>query len=650
MSHSHLKGTKSDFFRFFKFIFSLNKVTFTLAIFCVILTAAVQSYATLFFANTFLGGYLSDYLESLSQGKPFFDWKSFNVAITIIGVLFTSAVVANILSQKLMILVTNKTVENFRNRLYLHMQQLPLQFFDGSSKGDLISRYTNDIEVMKNTVQQSFPQVISSFFAIVFNLVMMSITSWFLTIVLVALTFTMVLISMLVTKNLGKMFVTKQITIGKLNGYLTEIIDGSKVVKTFNYEQRAYERFKEISQTLYKQDYHSLKWANIIMPLMINLGSVNYIVIAVMGGLILASGVPQNADLSATIQALSKPAGWRSDLGINIGSLAAFLMFSRSFSGPFGQIAQQVNTVMQGTAGASRVYKIMDLPIHEDHGYIELVHESELNETEKQNLVPSDYYWKIKKDQQKTIFKVVEGHIKFDHVCFGYTPKKMIIEDLNLDVKQGQKVALVGSTGAGKTTIVNLLNRFYEVSKGAIYFDDINIKDIKIDHLRRAYGLVLQDTSLFTASIAENIAYGLDSVQESVVRNAARIANAADFIEMMSFGYETIAEEAGEKLSQGQRQLLSIARTSAINPHVLILDEATSTVDTQTEQKIQLALQELLKNKTAFIIAHRLSTIKNSDVIVVLEHGKIIEKGTHADLIKNHSFYYRLYTGKEELS
>ncbi|RIV16168.1 ABC transporter ATP-binding protein [Mycoplasmopsis gallopavonis] len=409
------------------------------------------------------------------------------------------------------------------------------------------------------------------------------------------------------------------------------MIDGIKVVKVFNHQQEAIADFKKKNDELFKNDFKSKVVTNLIMPIMSNMGTINFIVMAFIGGMILTSN--NQSFMNA--------------ININVGVLISFLLYARSFSQPIGTVAQQLNALNSGLAGARRVFEVLDFEPEVDYGKIRLITLEEVPSQIAQELT-NKYWWKIPEGMD-FIYKPAVGHIKFENVSFGYTKDKLIIDDFSLNVQPGQKVALVGATGAGKTTIANLLNRFYEVTEGSIYFDQINIKDIKKDDLRRAYGLVLQDTSLFSKTIEENITYALQEYENEALINAAQLANANEFIEAMQEGYKTQLVNAGENLSQGQKQLLSIARTTILNPLVLILDEATSTIDTETERKIQNALTQLLVGKTAFVIAHRLSTIKNCDLIVVLDQGKIIEQGTHKQLLELKEHYYNLYTGKVEL-
>ncbi|WP_051789148.1 ABC transporter ATP-binding protein [Mycoplasma buteonis] len=625
------RAGKGTFKRLLKYIWAKNKVNYLIVIFCIILSTVAQVLSQAFLGSILVNKYLAPYESGAVET---FDWNGFSVAMSVIGLIYVIGLTANYTFSRILVSITHKTIKNLRDDLYHHMQKLPLQFFDSRQDGEIVSLYTNDIVVLRDVISQSIPQIINSIFTISLSLVIMFILSWFLTIVMLLLVTIMFFISQLIARKSGRYFRNRQAALGAVNGYINELIEGIKVVKVFNYEKHALNKFSDLNNKLYHSDFKSKVITNILMPIMMNMGTINFVVIAFIGGISLANTSSDSSSI----------------LSLNIGVLVSFLLYARSFSNPISTVAQQFNAINMGVAGAERVFNVLDQKTETDNGDISLVRASELSDQEKNQIssLDSEYLWKVT-DKNEVKFLNALGHIKFENVCFGYDSNKLIIDNFNLEVNPGEKVALVGSTGAGKTTIANLINRFYDLTSGTIYFDGIDTRKIKKDDLRRAFGLVLQDTSLFSKTVSENIGYGLLKPTQEQIEQAAVVSNANEFIEIMSDGYQTYLENAGENLSQGQKQLLSIARTSILNPLVLILDEATSTIDTQTEKQVQQALDKLLHGKTSFIIAHRLSTIKNSDKIIVLEHGKIIEQGSHKELLKNKKYYYQLYTGATEL-
>ncbi|VEU70408.1 ABC transporter ATP-binding protein [Mycoplasmopsis glycophila] len=642
MKSNNYKGKKAKFDkrtfkRLLKLIWENNRLTYSVVFLCIVLSTLIITISQAFIGTVLVNKYIDPYITEYKQNpNAIFDWKNFTFAMIFIGSLYVIGILANYIYSRLVVSITHKTIKKIRDDLYIHSQTLSLNFFDKNQKGDIISRFTNDIDSLREVLSQSIPQILNSIFQIIFSLVSMLILSWFLTIVMLILVFGMFLIAGQIAKKSGKYFISRQKSLGSLNGFINEMMDGVRVIKAYNHEKASLLNFKTKNDQMYNDDFKSKLIANILMPIMINMGTINFIVIAFTGGITLAYlGNNQSNALNV--------------LSINLGVLVSFLLYARSFTNPISTVSQQANAIISGLAGAQRVFVILDEKPEEDNGTITLVKYEDLSKPALSKIdTKAAYYWQIPvKDDY--IYQVAKGEFYFDNVSFGYNPEKLIIKDFTLRVPVGKKVALVGATGAGKTTIASLLNRFYETTKGTIYFDGIDIKQIKKADLRKAFGFVLQDTSLFSKNIKENIIYGLDEFASQEYEAAAKLANAHEFIEDMANGYETFLENSGENLSQGQKQLLSIARTAIINPLALILDEATSTIDTETERKIQEALDELLKNKSAFIIAHRLSTIKNCDIIVVMDQGQIIEQGSHKELLKNKKHYYKLYTGKIEL-
>ena len=591
---------------------------------CIVVSAQASVRASLFLKTL-----IDDYITPLaSQQHPALN--GLVRAVLQMALIYAAGIVSTWLYNFLMVSVSQGTLKKLRDQMFSHMQTLPIKYFDTHSHGDVMSRYTNDTETLRNLIGMAVPQLISSAITVVTVLVNMILLDIYLTI----FTLAFVAVMMLVTKKIGaksaRYFVAQQATLGALNGFVEEMVNGQKVVKVFNHEPTARDEFDQLNDALYIQANEANKLGNIMGPIMGNLGNLQYILLAVIGGALAIGGVG----------------------GLTLGSIVAFLQLSRSFSMPISQISQQVNTIVSAMAGAQRVFLLLDEPSEADEGYVTLVN---ANVDESGNITESaartgKWAWKHPhKADGSVTYTRLRGDVRMTDVDFAYEEGKEVLHDISLYAEPGQKVAFVGATGAGKTTITNLINRFYDIADGKIRYDGININKIKKPDLRRSLGIVLQDTNLFTGTVMENIRYGkLDATEEEVYA-AARLANADDFIRRLPQGYDTLLTANGGNLSQGQRQLIAIARAAVADPPVMILDEATSSIDTRTELLVQRGMDQLMKGRTVFVIAHRLSTVQNSDVIMVLDHGRIIERGSHEKLIAEKGQYYQLYTGAFEL-
>lgn len=574
----------------------------------------------------FLKPLINDFILPLVGGEnP--DFSELINALVKMGGFYLLGAFSTYMYNRLMIEVSTGTLYKLRIDLFEHMQTLPIKFFDIHTHGELMSRFTNDIDAFRNMLSQSFVQLINSAITIVGVFFVMLVLSPLLTLLVIGMLIVMFFVVGTLGKRSRKFFMAQQSALGDINGYIEEMMEGQKVVKIFNYEQRSKEIFNNKNENLFKNSRGAQAISSMLRPIMGNLSYLLYAVTAMVGGL-----------LSVT-------------RGLDIGSLASFLQYTRSFSHPITQISEQFNSIILAIAGAERIFQIIDEPSEVDDGKVTLVHGYEktgiIIETDNKDQA---LYWKKPLDNGESTYRKVKGDIELCNVIFGYTEEKTILKDLNLFARPGQKIAFVGSTGAGKTTITNLINRFYDIQEGTIFYDGIDIMKIKKDDLRSTLSLVLQDTHLFTGTVMDNIRYGkLDATNDDVI-NAAKLANADSFIRHLPEGYDTVITADGDNLSQGQRQLLSIARAAVADPPVLILDEATSSIDTRTEKLISEGMARLMEGRTTLVIAHRLSTIQNSDVILVIDDGEIIERGDHDDLISESGRYYQLYTGMFELS
>ena len=618
------KDPKKSLLRLLKYLKKYIPVLL-LVLLCIMVGAFAQIRG-----STALGDLVDNFiLPMVASGST--DFAPLTKFIFTIAGIFVLGVVASFLQSYLMVGVTQGTQKTIRDELFSKMQKLPLQYFDSNTAGNIMSRYTSDIDTLRQMISQSLPQAVSSIITLVVVFVAMLLESWILTIVTLITVMGVFMVTKFLVGKAGKYFMGQQQSLGALNGYIEEMITGQKVVKVFNHEEACKDEFDKLNDILKDNAFSAGKFANMMGPINNNLGYVQYAILAIVGGIIVVSSESRL---------------------LSLGSLMTFMVLSRNFNQPINQISNLLNSIIMALAGAERVFELMDVEPEVDEGYVELVNANIADDGTITESAERTGHWAWKhfhKADGTTTYEELKGDIVMDMVDFSYVPGKLVLEDICLYAKPGQKIAFVGATGAGKTTITNLINRFYDIVDGKIRYDNINITKIKKADLRRSLGIVLQDTNLFTGTVMDNIRYGkLDATDEDCIR-AAKLANAHDFITRLPQGYNTELTGNGASLSQGQRQLIAIARAAVADPPVMILDEATSSIDTRTEKLVQDGMDALMHGRTVFVIAHRLSTIMNSDCIMVLDHGHIIERGNHDDLIAQKGTYYKLYTGMVEL-
>lgn len=615
-----IKNPGKLFARLMGFIFKKYLPACIIVVICIFVSVLANVQGTMFTKNL-----IDDYIVPLLKtGSP--DYGPLLAAMGRVAVFYGIGVISTFAYSKIMIYVSQGTIKNLRVELFSHMQDLPIRYFDSHAHGDIMSIYTNDIDTLRQLISQSLPQILNSAITVVSVFVSMVI----LNIPLTVLTIVMVIVTTVVTKKFAgfssRYFLAQQRDLGKVNGFIEEMLNGQKVVKVFTHEQENIEAFDKINDELFESAYNANMYSNMLGPVNAQIGNLSYVLCALAGGVMALSGFG----------------------GLTLGKLASFLTFNKSFNMPISQVSQQFNSIIMALAGCDRIFSLLDETPETDEGYVSLVNAKEengkLTETPERTGL---WAWKHTHQADGSVdYKKLEGDVVFNDVDFGYVPEKIVLHDVDLFATPGQKIAFVGTTGAGKTTITNLINRFYDIADGKIRYDGININKIKKADLRHSLGIVLQDTHLFTATVMENIRYGKLDATDDEVYAAARLANADTFIRQLPDGYNTVLTGDGANLSQGQRQLLAIARAAIADPPVLILDEATSSIDTRTERIVQDGMDKLMHGRTTFVIAHRLSTVRNSDCIMVLEQGRIIERGSHDELISKKGKYYQLYTGK----
>ena len=590
---------------------------------CIVVSVLANVQGT-WFTKNLIDEYIEPLLAESNLGiAP--DYSGLLAAIGRVACFYGIGIVAAYLNTRMMVYVTQGSLRSLRDEMFLHMETLPIKYFDTHAHGDIMSMYTNDVDTLRQMISQSIPQLINSVITIVSVLVSMILLNIPLTVLALFLIVIMLYVTKKMTSQSGKFFIRQQKNLGAVNGFIEEMMEGQKVVKVFCHEQESTARFVQLNDELFDSAYNANKFANVLGPINVQIGNISYVIIAIVGGILALNGI----------------------FGFSLGALVSFLTYNRNLNMPINQVSQQFNSIIMALAGGDRIFKLLDEKPETDEGYVTLVNAKReggrLVESEKRTGL---WAWKhYHKDSGTTDYIELEGRVVFDDVDFGYNEDKIVLHNIKMFAEPGQKIAFVGSTGAGKTTITNLINRFYDIQDGKIRYDGININKICKGDLRRSLGIVLQDTHLFTGTVMENIRYGKLDATDAEVYAAAKLANADGFIRRLSEGYNTMLTGDGANLSQGQRQLLAIARAAIADPPVLILDEATSSIDTRTERIVQDGMDKLMNGRTTFVIAHRLSTVKNSDCIMVLEQGRIIERGTHDELIEEKGRYYQLYTG-----
>ena len=609
--------------RLIAYVLKGNELKLAVVVICVLLSA-MGTVSISLAIKVLIDGYIT---PLIGQSSP--DFTEFYRAITILGIIFATSVIASFTYNRIMVYVGESTLKKIKDEMFGKMQSLPISYFDKQTDGSIMALYTTDSDALRQMIEQSTPQVMLSIVTIAATFISMLILSPILTVLAVFVVMALLFVTKNIAGKSAKYFVLQQQNIASLTGFIQERLSGQKVVKIFNHEEKSIDEFEKLNEELFQSAKNASSYASIVAPVVSNIGNIFFVLTAIVGSSLAINSVG----------------------GVTIGIVAAYMQFAKNFTQPFMQITQQLNSINTALAGASRIFELLDEKSEDDEGYVTLVN---VEEDEEFGIIPVPYKtgkwaWKHPHSDGTVTYDPLTGDVVIEDMTFGYVKDKPVLKNISLYAKHGQKIAFVGATGAGKTTITNLINRFYDINEGKIRYDGINLMKIKKESLRRSLGIVLQDTHLFTGTIMENIRYGrLDATDEDVI-NAAKLAQADGFINMLPKGYDTMLNNAGDELSQGQKQLLSIARAAISDPPVLILDEATSSIDTRTEAIVQKGMDNLMKGRTVFVIAHRLSTIRNSDAIMVLENGRIIERGSHDELLSQKGAYYQLYTGNVEL-